>query len=198
MTVTDGLISLSNEGLEFVSLSSASGKYRGQQHPLWRVHKDAPESIKRTLHAWNTSKYDGLSPAIVEKMPYMLTFRRTNGGWVCSHVGEKSAYAEWFGWEWAKSAIGSYAKDAVSGEDYFRFCSTGYMDVMNSGSCRLDHHDIIGDLKGDGVRRSIKYQRLTMSLLLPNKTPIIATMVCVTDEVDLPQIFLPRSGKFKP
>ncbi len=198
MSSVGGLTSMTSGGLQSVWLSTEESEFRGQQHPLWRINQDSPEIVQQGFSAWKDSNHDILAPKVAEMMPYMLTFRRSPGGWVCSHVGEKSAYADWFGWQWAKSAVGSFAADAISGNDYFRFCSVGYLNVMNSGECRLDHHDIVRATKGRNKFQDIRYHRLCMSFLLPNREPILGTLVCRTDAVDIAEKRLSAIGKTKP
>lgn len=185
MSGTGGLRSLVSDGLQQTWLKTEDSEYLGQQHPLWRVYDDSPELIQKGFDIWKSANLNFFADEVQDLLPYVLTYRHTPSGWVCMHVGEKSAYAEWFGWEWAKSAVGALAGDAVSGSDYFRFTSVGFLEVMNTGSCRLDHHQIKNAVKGPEPSKDVNYHRLTMSFVLPNKAPILATLVSLSDSVDL-------------
>jgi hypothetical protein len=174
------------DGLERVHFITADGQdFRSQQHPLWRLDEIGTKTIKTGYAAWMASGFDVNHPQIQALMPLMSVFREQKYGWVCTHVGEISAYARCFGKDWAMSATGVLQSEAPTGRDYQLFVSHPYKRVLATGSCRIDHQYL--KLK-DGHRWPLNfggtYQRLLMPLLLPDGSPVLASLAIITNEVE--------------
>lgn len=175
--------------------SEIGGQYYSQQHPLWRIWVDAPSLLQHTLEAWIKSRFHIEEPPLKHIMPYLLLFRYTEQGWLCTHVGEKSTYSRWFGWDWAKSAIGTLSTKDPVGVDYDRFASFPYEAIYQTGSARFDHHFVKLISAPGGDPRYIRYQRLLMCCLLPDDSPIIGTIGILTNEIDMPNVKLTKENE---
>ena len=90
---------------------SDGGWFYAQQHPLNDVWSLAPPLLVVGLEAWANCRGQLESEALTSIRPYMIVYRRRAGEWLCVEVGEKSSFATWLGWTWAKSAIGVASDD---------------------------------------------------------------------------------------
>jgi len=187
------------DGLEQTRYHNTRGHdYRSQQHPLWRLWQDGVPLLKDAYQAWKAADFEYESPAAQPIKPYLNQYRKTELGWFCSHVGEKSAYARWFGWEWAKSAVGTATRNDPGGPDFDRFASKPYEPVITQGVCRLDHHYVQLETRPDGSFDSVCYQRLILPFLLPDGSPILATVAAITERIEITDFTVPQGASMPP
>mgnify|MGYP001803153712 CR=1 FL=1 len=122
---------------------------------------------------------------MAEVRPHLVIYRRSNTGWVCVEVGDKSAYTKWFGWTWAKSAVGRLSEDDQAGNEFNRFIAEAYERLHGEGGVRLDH--LFAHLPREASEGPIPvtFQRLLMGCIFPDKTPALAVLVSITANVEI-------------
>jgi biotin operon repressor len=166
----------------------AGRRFFAQQHSLGLLHIDGLPLMRRMLCAWGTSLAQIEHPAMKPLRPYLVLFRRTGSSWVFAEVGEKSAYARWFGLDYAHSAPGALYNDDRAGNDFNRFISRAYAEVHNGGGLRLDH--LFADLpRGpDGAHEPASFQRMLAGCVLPDGTQALAMLAVLTNRIDIDAI----------
>ncbi|NIA68660.1 LysR family transcriptional regulator [Pelagibius litoralis] len=139
-----------------------------QKHQVSRLRIDKSPLLQCGLRCWANANAAIESPALAAIRPYLVVYRRHRDGWLCVEIGEKSSYASWFGWAWAKSNIGSFVKEMPAGTAYAKFISQAYQSVHDGQSVRLDHvHTLMPREKG-GPLQPVSFQRLLLGCAFPD------------------------------
>lgn len=173
-----------HSGLDRVTYQETGGySFHAQQHHLSRLWLDGPPMLRRGFEAWSQSQLQLEHPAMSQMKPYRLVYRQRRDGWLCVEIGEKSSYATWLGWEWAKSAIGRYSQEDPVGTDFDTFMSQAYPKVFEDGSARLDH--ICGQIPRarNGPAIPVRFQRLLLGCIFPDGEPALTLFVARTNRI---------------
>ena len=176
----------SSQHLEYRQFEDAEGRrYYSQQHPVNMVSRYGVPIVQRTLAAWGGALARIEAPEMAEVRPYLVLYRRSAQGWVCVEVGEKSAYAKWFGWMWSKSAVGRLSEDDQAGDEFNQFIAEAYERIHDEGGVRLDH--LFAHLPREISDQPIPvtFQRLLMGCIFPDGTPALAVLVSIGSDVSI-------------
>ncbi|PXW72835.1 regulatory helix-turn-helix LysR family protein [Loktanella sp. PT4BL] len=172
-------------GLEKLEYTDKEGRsFHSQQHPVSQIAINGLPLMKSALMAWGNAKTQIEHEAMDEIRPYMVLFRKVPAGWVFVHVGKESAYARWFGWTWASSAIGKLINEDNVGDEYNEFIGGAYSRIYEEGGVRLDH--IFAHLPKDGGQpHPGTFQRLLLGGVFPDGTPGLILMASITEQVEI-------------
>lgn len=176
----------SSQWLESAHYLDASGReFFSQQHPISRIAKHGLPMMKKTLAAWGLAHTQIEGSAMSDVRPYLVIYRKSQTGWICVEIGERSAYAKWFGWAWAKSAIGRLSEDDNVGNDFNDFISGAYARIYGEGGVRLDHlyAHLPREISDEPV--PVSFQRLLMGCAFPDGTSGLAVLVLMTNQIDI-------------
>ena len=172
--------------LEYAKSSSDNGgKFICQQHPVSAVSHYGTPLVQRALMAWGMALARIEAPAMAEIRPYLAIYRRSSEGWICVEIGDKSTYARWFGWTWAKSAVGRLSEDDLAGYEYNKFISDAYDRIHGEGGVRLDHLFAHLPRETSDHPVPVTFQRLLMGCVFPDGTPALVVMPDVTPHVEI-------------
>lgn len=175
-----------SQHLEYALSKDEKGRrYYSQQHPVNMVSRYGDPIVRKTLAAWGSALARIESPEFREVRPYLVVYRRAAQGWVCVEIGEKSAYAKWFGWTWSKSAVGRLSEDDHAGDEFNRFIAEAYERIHDEGGVRLDH--LFAHLPREFSKEPIPvtFQRLLMGCIFPDDTPALAVLVSISGDVTI-------------
>lgn len=176
----------SSHHLEYGKYTDEQGRrYYSQQHPVSGIADKGNALIQKALASWGGALAQIESDAMAKVRPYLVIYRRSADGWVCVEIGEKSAYAKWFGWTWAKSAIGRLSSDDQAGNEFNRFIADAYERLHGEGCARLDHLFAYLPREISEQPIPITFQRFLMACVFPDGTPALAVLVSVTSDVDI-------------
>lgn len=159
--------------------------YYAQQHSIDSIWKNGTPLIQQGLHCWTQAKAKLEATEFTPVRDYLLAYRRHHLDWLCVYIGEKSSYATWLGWSWAKSAVGRplFADPMASAAD--EYVNQSYDGVLQSGGARIDHiYTKIARGHG-GEPQPISYQRLTLRCKFPNDEYALVTLIDRTDAVQI-------------
>jgi len=158
-------------------------KFVCQQHPVSRVAEHGTTLVQRTVQAWGTALAQIEAPAMGAIRDHLAIYRRSTDGWICVEIGDQSTYAKWFGWTWAKSAVGRLSEDDRAGSEYNRFISEAYDRIHGEGGVRFDH--LFAHLPRETSDHAVPvtFQRLLMGCVFPDGAPALAVMPSVTRNV---------------
>lgn len=156
-----------------------------QQHPLCHMSHKASPLVQEALAAWAASSAKLESLAFQKIRPHIIIYKKDPRGWLCVEIGDQSAYTRWFGWAWSKSAVGNLSSEDQAGTEFDRMVSETYSKVHRGGEARLDH--VFAHLPREDSPEPVPvtFQRLLMTLLLPDQTPVLAVLVIITREVEI-------------
>jgi hypothetical protein len=174
-------------GLSYETYSDGNGlDFHCQQHPLSRLSKDTAPLLQAGFRAWAEAGFKIDGPAMAKTRPYLVVYRKLRDDWFISAVGKQSAYAKWMGYEWAASAIGRSVGDSATGPEITKFVADAYDEVLALGNARLDHLFTQMPRGRDQLPKSNTYQRLLLACTYPDGSSAIATLVAISDRVDIP------------
>lgn len=173
-------------GLEASCFVDADGrKFFSQQHPVSKIALGGLPLMRRALAAWGEAETKIEHEAMRSIRPYTVLYRKGASGWVFVEVGQKSAYARWFGWAWSKSAIGKLMQEDKVGDEFNEFIAGAYSRIYNEGGVRLDH--LFAYLPKDGCDEPlpVTFQRLLLGCVFPDGTPGLTVLAAITNQVEI-------------
>lgn len=172
--------------LESAEYTDSDGRrFYSQQHSISTIAINGLPIMKAALAAWGNAQTQIEDPAMEVIRPYLVVYRKSAGGWICVEIGEKSAYAKWFGWAWSKSAIGRLSQEDNAGDDYNDFIAGAYARIYSEGGVRLDHiyAHLPRESSDDPV--PVTFQRMLMGCVFPDETPALAVLVLMTNQFEI-------------
>lgn len=178
--------SRNSQWLEENSYTDEDGReFFSQQHPISKIAFNGLPIMKSAIAAWGASQTQIEHEAMAKVRPYLVLYRKGPNGWVFVEVGEKSAYARWFGWAWSKSAIGKLMQEDNAGRDYNEFIAGAYARIYDEGGVRLDH--VSAHLPKDESDELIpvSFQRLLLGCVFPDGTPGLGLLGLITDQIEI-------------
>lgn len=186
-------------GLQRIQLLEVEdGWLHMQQHPLHDVWSLGPPLLQRGLETWTRSKAQLESRAMSRIRPYLVVYRWVRDHWVCVEVGDKSSYATWLGWSWAKSALGlTYESDPIQSKAD-RFMITAYDFVNQAGGIWYDHVFAQFPRGAGSAPEPVLYQRLVFSCAFPDQSRAVAALVARTNTIVIPHLAGRKLPKMQP
>ena len=175
-----------SQHLEYAKFTDDQGRrYYSQQHPVSAISSKGTEIVRKALPAWGNALARIEADAMAAVRPYLVVYRRSADGWVCVEIGDESAYAKWFGWTWAKSAIGQLSSHDQAGNEFNRFIADAYERLHGEGGARLDHLFAYLPREISDNPIPVTFQRLLMGCVFPDGAPALAVLVSVTTDVEI-------------
>ena len=122
--------------------------------------------------------------------PFLIVFRHTAAGWVCTEFGAKSYYVEWFGNDFARSSIGRPLRRMPAGEEFATMLDEAFHRVEATQSARLDYVFTHMPKSQGGAAHPVKYQRLMMGGRFPDDSFAVISLIspksdlCITGLAD--------------
>ncbi|THH35040.1 LysR family transcriptional regulator [Aliishimia ponticola] len=136
--------------------------YYQQQHPIGGVFRSSNDMLGTCLQAWADAGGEIEHDAMQAVRPKCMTFRRSDGNWVFTEVGEESSFMSWFGWKIARSTIGRPLGQLPGGSRFDRLVNAAYLEVEQTQSLRLDHCFTVLQNTEIGGPVPICYERLLL------------------------------------
>lgn len=165
-------------GMLRVSFEAESGwSYHQQQLPISAVWSIRSDLLRSAVKAWSQSEGKLESRDMVKVRPYMLAYRQIESGWICTEVGEKSFYSNWFGWAEARSSVGRNLNDFPGGQDFASLTNEPFADISSGHGIRVDQIVSRMQLSKDGPMQYIAFDRLLLGVQMPDGTPAIVSAI---------------------
>jgi hypothetical protein len=160
-------------------------QFFAQQHSVGSPKLFHAPLIEEMVRAWGNGLTTLYHPAMDRIRPFLVVYRRSVDGWICVEVGDKSAYARWFGEDQARSAQGVLSQADDVGDDYNAFISRAYEGINSGGGIRLDH--IYARLPRSGWERPqpVSFQRILAGCAFPDGQRALAVLVVMTDRIEV-------------
>ena len=159
--------------------------FRSEQHPISAISKLACPLLQRAHSAWANAAMKLEAAEMKSIRPYFVVYRQDVQGWRCVEIGNTSAYARWFGWTWSKSAVGKLSYQDNAGDEFDAIVSDTYAEVFGRGDARLDHVFAHLPRESESGPVPVTFQRLLLTCILPDNTPVIAVLVAITNDVKI-------------
>jgi hypothetical protein len=159
--------------------------YHLQQHRFTRLWTDGTPLLQAGFQAWSNAQGQIEHPAFQAIRPYAVVFRRREDDWLCVEIGQHSAFATWFGWQWERSSIGRGLADLPGGSGFALVSTKPYRDVAESGAPLLEHIHTALAQEPDGPLIPISYQRLLLASTFPDQSLALVSIVHRTYDLDI-------------
>lgn len=159
--------------------------FYAQQHPISELWRSGPPLLHSALAAWVESQAQLEHQAMHRLQPYLVAYRKRSRAWLCVSVGEKSSYATWLGWTWAKSAVGSELHEDAMHSPADEFVEEAYESACFGAGIRLDHVATYIPRTASGPPLPISYQRLLLGCHFPDGQPALVTAVARTQNISV-------------
>ncbi len=158
-------------GLQRLSYADQKGwSFYQQQQPLTLLWDGGSPMLQAALDAWTHSRGQLESEAFRVIRPYVLVYRDSPNGWICTEVGEKSFYTRWWGWANARSSIGRPLKQFAGGPDFEDMLNYAFREVQATKGIRFDEVVTRVPREEGGAAMPLAYKRLLMAGRYPDKS----------------------------
>lgn len=150
-------------GMQYLRHETDDGwMYFQQQHPIGKAFSSSSPMLAECVRAWSEAGGNIEAPALTAIRPKCMMFRRSEGAWIFTEVGEESSLMSWLGWASARSSVGRALGQMPGGASFDRLVNAAYVEVEQSQSLRLDHcfTSLINGETGDLL--PICYERLLL------------------------------------
>lgn len=148
-----------------------------EQQPLGAVWKDASILLRETLRAWAVSSGQIEAETFRHVRPFLIIYRRAEAGWICVEFGEKSAYVNWFGLDFARSSIGRSLGQMPAGEEFSHLIYQAFDEAESKQIARLDHVFTRMPHGHSHQNAPVAYQRLILNGFFPDGSPAVMSLV---------------------
>ena len=181
----DGSSSLHN-GLQYLRRHDDTGwMYCQQQHPIGKVLKSTGEMLRDCLRAWAESGGDIEHEAMRRMRPYGQIFRRSDGEWRFTEVGELSSVTRLLGLDFARSTIGRSLGEMPGGKGFDRLAKQAYAEVEITQGLRLDHCLTVLPQSEYGKNTPVSFERLLMGSWFADGSFAVFSAVRLTYDVEI-------------
>jgi hypothetical protein len=156
-----------------------------QEHPISSVWKGKSDLLKSALQSWTLAEGQIEHSAFEKIRPYTMIFRRHEKDWLCTEVGQRSVYSEWFGKEWALSTVGRSMSNLPGGGGFASLLRQPFDTIFVSHGLRYDH--IVTQIAQDqaGCLQIASYDRLLMGARFPDNSFALLSIVHQTKAIDI-------------
>ena len=117
--------------------------------------------------------------------PYFTVFRRAEGNWLFTEMGDESSYVSWFGWAVSRSSIGRPLQQMPGGDSFGRLVDLAHREVETNQSVRLDHIFTVLPKGTEGVPTPISYERLLLGSRFPDGSFAMISSVRRTYDIEI-------------
>ncbi len=176
-----------HDGMQLIRIRDSEDRpvFFSHQHKLTRIWEDGTPLLQKALQCWVEAKGAIESEKFAPIRPYLLVFRKYRNEWLCAEIGEKSALATWYGWEWAKSSIGKHIDEIPASGSYSGYITEAYCNVCETGCPRLDHQFRMVAKRTNTPPEPMSFQRLLLSCRFPDGDSAVVSVVNMTRDIQI-------------
>ena len=171
--------------LQFLKTQTDEFEFYQEQKPMGLIWQQDSLILREAFRAWSMAGGHIESTHFAHIRPYLMIYRESGKDWICVEFGEKSAYVDWFGLDYARSSIGRTIGQLPAGEAFGHMINEAFFDVQATQLARLDHVYTMMPRFPDPGRSPMAYQRLMMSGFFPDNSPAVMTLVNPTNQVEI-------------
>lgn len=156
-----------------------------EQQPLGRIWKDQSILLRETLRAWAISSGQIEAETFRHVRPFLIIYRRSGAGWICVEFGEKSAYVNWFGLDFARSSIGRSLGQMPAGEEFSHLIYQAFDEAESKQIARLDHVFTRMPVGHSHENVPVAYQRMILNGFFPDGSPAVMSLVHPVQDLNI-------------
>lgn len=174
--------------LQYLKAQTGDWTFFQQQQPMGSIWRGDSVLLRETYRAWMMASGEIESPWLSHVRPYLMVYRNSENGWICVEFGEKSAYVNWFGRDYARSSVGRPIARLPAGEEFGQMLDQSFVDIEATQMARLDHVFTRMPKRSGEKQVTMVYQRLMMAGFFPDRSPAVMTLVVPTSDVKIDEL----------
>ena len=151
--------------------------YHQQQQPISVAWASKSPLLRAAIQCWAETEGALEHPKMMQVRPYVLIYRDTAAGWICTEVGEKSFYSNWWGWAHARSSVGRALTQFPLGPELARVMDVPLREVQTTRGMRIDQVVTRVPRTVGGESEHLAFERLLLGCQMPDDS--FALMVVV-------------------
>jgi hypothetical protein len=173
-------------GMQYLRYRSDDGWCHIQhQKPIGHLFSSGNSMLRDVMTCWAESGANLEHEAFQAVRPKCTVFRRHEGSWLFTEVGDESSFVSLFGWTVARSAIGRVLEQMPGYEGFGRLADIAYEEVEASQSIRLDHVFTYLPLGDEGVLTPVCFERLLLGANYPDNSFAMISAVRRTYDLEI-------------
>ena len=174
------------DGLQHLTAKKGDWVFFQQEQPLSEIWVNDDNLLMReTFRAWAMSGGEIENKLMQHVRPFLIVFRHTAAGWVCTEFGEQSYYVAWFGQDFARSSIGRPLRQMPAGEEFATMLDEAFHRVEATQSSRLDYVFTYMPKIDGGTSHPVKYQRLMMGGRFPDGSSAVLSLISPKSNLEI-------------
>lgn len=156
-----------------------------QQKPIGLIFSASSPMLNDVFQAWAISGGDLEHEAMLKVRTFCNIFRRLEGNWVFTEVGDESSFVSWFGMTRALSTVGRAMGQMPGGDEFGRLVNVAHAEVEATQSVRLDHVFTLLPKEGSQKPVPICYERLLLGGSFADRSFAMISVVRRTYDVHI-------------
>ena len=171
------------KGLLHYSPQNPDETFYCQQHPLSSVWKHNTPYLQSAMKAWLKFKgrFDGPDFSYIRNNAILA--RLYEDKFIITEIGKDAAMNDWLGTEWCLSAIGNPLSSTPMSSKADQIITYTYHQAIIQGSPWYDHISAVLPRPEKGAEEQAYYRRIIFPCQLPDGSPLIASVVEITDDL---------------
>jgi hypothetical protein len=173
-------------GMQYLQYRSDDGWCHIQhQKPLGYLFSSSGTMLRDVVRCWTEASANLEHDTFQAVRPVCTVFRRHEGHWLFTEVGDESSFVSLFGWKVARSAIGRVLEQMPGYEGFGRLADVAYDEVEATQSMRLDHVFTHLPLGEEGILTPICFERLLLGANFPDSSFAMISVVRRTYDLEI-------------
>ena len=182
----EDIFSLSDErskGLLHNSPERSDESFYCQQHPLNCLWEHNTPYLQLMMHSWLEAKGQFSNAAFQQLRENAILARLHDDNFIIMEIGENAAMMKWLGPKWCLSAIGKPLSSTAMSSKADQIITYSYRQAILQGAPWYDHVSTELPRPEKGTHERAFYRRLVLPCKLPDGSPLIASVVELSDEL---------------
>ncbi|MEM7215147.1 MAG: LysR family transcriptional regulator [Pseudomonadota bacterium] len=191
----EDIFSLSDErakGLLQSSPKQGGEPFYSQQQPVSALWEHDTPYLKSMLSAWVKAEGKFDNPAFARVNDNAILARLRDAEFIIMSIGKSAAIVDWLGREWCLSAIGKPLSSTAISTKADQIVTYAYRQVILLGSPWYDHVSMEMPRPIKGTFERAYYRRLILPCKLPDGSPVVASIVELSDDLKISNFEVPR------
>ena len=177
------------DGLMSMSYVDPNGwYYYQQQQPISVAWHHSSGLFRKAIASWADAKGALEHESLASVRPYVLIYRDTSAGWICTEVGEKSFYSLWFGWATARSSVGRSLDQFPFGPELARVLDVPLREVQTTRGIRIDQVVTRVPRQFPDAPENLIFERLLLGCHMPDNSFALMVVVNRPDAIRVPDL----------
>jgi len=194
----EDLFSLSDErasGLLQSVPEEAEDAYYSQQHPVSTLWEHNVPYLRSMFEDWVKAKAQYDNPALNRVRENAVLARLNEGEFIIMEIGKNAAIMDWLGRDWCLSAIGNPLPSTAISTKADQVLTYAYRQVIRQGAPWYDHVSMEMPRPVKNTRERAYYRRLILPCKLPDGSPVVASVVELSDKLVIGDLEVPRKNQ---